>query len=155
VYEWSGQNPLVGLFVAVNESTWEHIKLIIFPSLLLMIIEYPFFKKYPNFIVGSFISLLMMILLIPILFYGYQFITGKDVFILDILDFIISIIIGQLVFNKIMKSKDSSNICQLSSLIGLIIIIICYFVFTYFPPKIFIFQDPITNKYGIEGHSNK
>lgn len=30
-YEWSGDNPAVGLFSAVNESTWEHLKLIFFP----------------------------------------------------------------------------------------------------------------------------
>ena len=34
VYEWSGNNPVVGLFCAVNESTWEHIKLLFFPMLL-------------------------------------------------------------------------------------------------------------------------
>ena len=25
-YEWSGDNAVVGLFSAVNESTWEHLK---------------------------------------------------------------------------------------------------------------------------------
>ena len=27
-YEWSGDNAVVGLFSAVNESTWEHLKLL-------------------------------------------------------------------------------------------------------------------------------
>ena len=37
--------------------------------------------------------------------------------------------------------------------IGLLVIeLICYFTFTYYPLKIFIFKDPITSKYGIEGH---
>ena len=39
-YEWSGDNPAVGLFSAVNESTWEHLKLIFFPMLLLTLIEF-------------------------------------------------------------------------------------------------------------------
>ena len=38
-YEWSGDNPIVALFSAVNESTWEHLKLLFFPMLLLTIIE--------------------------------------------------------------------------------------------------------------------
>ena len=39
-YEWSGDNPAIGLFSAVNESTWEHLKLIFFPMLLLTMIEF-------------------------------------------------------------------------------------------------------------------
>lgn len=38
-YEWSGDNVVVGLFSAVNESTWEHLKLLFFPFLLLTILE--------------------------------------------------------------------------------------------------------------------
>ena len=36
-YDWSGQNTLVGLFTPVNESTWEHMKLIFFPTLIVNI----------------------------------------------------------------------------------------------------------------------
>ena len=31
VYEWSGNNILIGLFTPINESIWEHTKLIFFP----------------------------------------------------------------------------------------------------------------------------
>lgn len=34
-----GDNAVVGLFSAVNESTWEHLKLLFFPFLLLTILE--------------------------------------------------------------------------------------------------------------------
>ena len=34
VYEWSGENVLVAAFSAVNESTWEHMKLLFFAILL-------------------------------------------------------------------------------------------------------------------------
>ena len=30
-YKWSNKNMLVGAFSAVNESTWEHLKLLFFP----------------------------------------------------------------------------------------------------------------------------
>ena len=39
-YEWSGDNAVVGLFSAVNESTWEHLKLLFFPFLLRVIEAY-------------------------------------------------------------------------------------------------------------------
>ncbi len=34
VYEWSGNNSLIGLFFPVNELTWEHMKLVFFPMLI-------------------------------------------------------------------------------------------------------------------------
>lgn len=33
-YRWSGRNPLIGLIAPVNESVWEHMKLLFFPMLL-------------------------------------------------------------------------------------------------------------------------
>ena len=39
-YEWSDNNTFVGLFSAVNESTWEHLKLVFFPSLIYFLFEY-------------------------------------------------------------------------------------------------------------------
>lgn len=50
VYEWSGDNFLVGLFAATNESVWEHTKLIYFPMLVWAVVEYavlkPDFKRF-------------------------------------------------------------------------------------------------------------
>ncbi|MDD7025196.1 MAG: DUF6512 family protein, partial [Oscillospiraceae bacterium] len=34
VYEWSQNNFILGLFFPVNESTWEHMKLLFFPMLI-------------------------------------------------------------------------------------------------------------------------
>ena len=31
MYEWTGENAIAGLFFPINESTWEHLKLIFFP----------------------------------------------------------------------------------------------------------------------------
>ena len=35
VYDWSGQNSFIGLLTPVNESTWEHMKLLFFPMLII------------------------------------------------------------------------------------------------------------------------
>jgi hypothetical protein len=151
IYEWSNDNPIVGLFVSVNESTWEHIKLAIFPALVLMVLQYPTLGKNKNFFIATFMSLLAMIILIPLFFYGYQLFFA-DSLILDILDFIISVIVGQYIFYKVMKMNEIPKICRISSIIGIIIIIIGYLTLTYFPPKIFLFKDPVSNEYGVKGH---
>lgn len=148
IYEWTNYNSIVGIFVATNESTWEHIKLAIFPSLILMIMQYYFLRKNNNFFLGTFLSILTMIIFIPLFFYGYQLIT-KDSLFLDILDFILSVIVGQLIFYKIMKSKEVSKKYRIYSIIGLIFIMVSYLSFTYYPPKNFLFKDPVTSSYGI------
>ena len=125
LYDWSNENSIVGLFVAVNESTWEHIKLAIFPSLIVFAIQYfLYFKNSNNFFFGVFLSLFTTILLIPIFFYGYKSIVGTNLLFLDILDFIFSVAIGQFIFYKIIKLKKISKIHKILSIVGIIIIII-------------------------------
>ena len=34
LYDWTGRNPVAGLFAPVSESIWEHMKLVFFPSVL-------------------------------------------------------------------------------------------------------------------------
>ena len=44
-YEWSGENKFIASFSAVNESVWEHLKLVFYPMLIAGIVEYFFVKK--------------------------------------------------------------------------------------------------------------
>ena len=39
VYDWTGQSPVVGALAAVNESVWEHMKLLTTPWVLWSIAE--------------------------------------------------------------------------------------------------------------------
>ncbi len=45
VYGWSGQLWLVGLFVPVNESTWEHMKLLFIPMLIYIMFGNLYIKR--------------------------------------------------------------------------------------------------------------
>ncbi len=48
VYDWSGQNPAVGIIAPVSESTWEHLKLLFMPALLFTLIQEAVIgKDYP------------------------------------------------------------------------------------------------------------
>lgn len=149
IYEWSGQKKLYAIFFAVNESTWEHIKLAIGPTLLWMLIEIPFIGSNPNFIFAKAVSLLVMILFIPLFFYGYQLITKKDLLYLDILDFILAIALGQYASWTILNMPPTGKLTSFISLNIIIIITIIYLTRTYKPIKNFLFKDPITGKYGV------
>ena len=47
-YEWSGENIIVGLFSAVNESTWEHLKLVFYSMVVIARIGYFIIGKRIN-----------------------------------------------------------------------------------------------------------
>ena len=48
LYDWSGENKLIGYFFSVNESTWEHLKLLFFPTIIFSVFEYFFMKDRPE-----------------------------------------------------------------------------------------------------------
>ena len=152
VYEWSHHNKVVAVFAAVNESTWEHIKICMTPTILWGIYEIIKYGFDGNFILAKSLSLLTIILLIPILFYSYTAFTKKSILWIDVICFYLTVTCSQFVFKYII---NLSNISDMLVYIGyglLVIELFLYFYFTYHPMKNFIFRDPITSKYGLEGH---
>lgn len=154
-FELSGYNPIVGTFSAVNESVWEHLKLGFWPILLFTIIEYSSIKKQTNnFFLAKTASAYTIILVIPTIFYAYTSITGESIFLIDILSFIIAVIICQFLSYKILKYRQLPITSKWVSLVVLAILAILFVVFTFYPPNLLPFQDPITGEYGLINHSN-
>ena len=147
-YEWSGHNPIVGLFTPVNESIWEHMKLLFFPML-----AYSFFMvfklkaDYPCIRSALCFGILAGTLCIPILFYTYTALLGKDIFILDIVIFIFSIIIAFCLACQLAMSCKSAPYSFLSGLL-VCFLLICFLIFTYHPPTAALFQAPTVSKSG-------
>jgi len=153
-FEFSGYNPIVGAFSAVNESVWEHLKLGFWPILLFTFIEYRGIKKQTNnFFLAKTAGAYAIILVIPVIFYSYTSITGESIFMIDILSFIIAVIIGQFLSYKILTYKQLPKNSKWVSLIALAILAILFVVFTFYPPHLPPFQDPITGEYGIVNYS--
>lgn len=152
LYEWTGENIIIASFSAVNESVWEHLKLVFFPMLLAGIIEYFFVNKIANnYIEAKCIGIFSAICFVVVTFFTYTGIVGTNFFILDILIFIISIIIGEYIAYKLMKRKNESN--QKTRLLSIIILgflLICFVVCTYLTPRVNLFRDPVTGNYGIQ-----
>ena len=78
VYDWSGGSVWTAAFSAVNESTWEHMKLLFFPIFLYSVAQAcALGKTYPNFLAVRAVSTLAGLALIPILYYTYTGILGR------------------------------------------------------------------------------
>lgn len=142
LYEWSGGNAVVGLFTPVNESVWEHMKLLFFPMLLYaLFMIFRFQDDYPCTASSFCIGILAGTLLIPVLFYTYTGILGKDVFILDIGTFILSVLAAFLLsYRQMLSCKPKSHPALLC--IPVCLLIVCFMIFTRRPPDLGIFQVP-------------
>jgi len=153
-YEWSGGNLFVASFSAVNESTWEHLKIIFFPMLLSTIIgSFYFGNNVPNFLCAKAIGIITALLFTTSFFYTYTGILGTNIAILNILSFFIAIIFGEYVAYKVILSYFSCN--KKLAIISLIILTIYFIFFTYITPQIGLFKDPISGGYGITRIKNQ
>lgn len=148
-YKWSGKNMLVGAFSAVNESTWEHLKLAFFPMTFMAIVGYFLFgKNIHNFWKANAIGIISAITFITVFFYTYSGIIGSNFLIIDIGLFVVAVILGENIAYQIMKSDTINREKIYVGIIG--ILLISFILFTYFAPQINYFKDPITNTYGIK-----
>lgn len=148
-YEWSGDNLFVASFSAVNESTWEHLKLLFYPMLLTTLIGYFYFgSKSSNFLCARLFGILTAILFTIIFFYTYTGVVGTNFAFIDISIFFVAVILGELVSYKILKSNFICN--NWGSFCGLLILLLCFIIFTYYTPEIGLFLDPVTLSYGIQ-----
>ena len=154
LYDISNHNKIIGLFTAVNESTWEHIKIALTPTLLWSVVDGYIYGINQNYFLSKFVSLIIIILLMPLLFYGYQFIFKKHSTLSNILSFYIVIICSQLSFYYLINTNSINFLYSYLSCIGIFIIFGGYMIHTLLPAKNFIFEDPITNKYGFRGHGS-
>lgn len=141
VYDWSGQNFWAGLFFPVNESTWEHLKLVFFPILLVSMIEYFLTEPTKCFACNKLKSALLGMLSVVILFYTYTGILGRNYDWLNITIYVISMAIAYLYsYNKI--STGNADCKPASCIIGATIVILLFMIFTVYPPELGLFRQP-------------
>ena len=152
LYEWSGDNKIIASFSAVNESTWEHLKLVFFPMLITTIIGFWIIgKDNKKFWCAKTIGIILAMSFIIVFFYTYTGIIGTNFAILDIGSFFVAVILGEYAAYKIMTNEEYKLKCNKKiAVIGLICILLCFIIFTYLPPHIGLFKDPISNGYGIQ-----
>ena len=153
-YDWTRHNRIVGLFSAVNESTWEHIKIALTGAFFWSLIDGFLYGSDPNYFPAKLISLLVITITIPTIFYSYRHFTKKSILSIDITLFYIAILLGQLSFYGILFIPDAPHVLQYLSCIGLFIFFGCYMTLTLEPLKTSLFKDPINGKYGFRAHQH-
>lgn len=143
-YEWSGNNSLIGIFSAVNESTWEHLKLLFVPALIFAVFEYFLYgKKIKNFIAVKAASLLLGMATIIVTFYTYSGIIGEGFLWADILVFLLSVFVCYFFSAKLLNTQYlSSSTAKIWGIIAILLFIFLFVIWTFSPPQIALFVSP-------------
>jgi len=146
-------NMVVAFFSAVNESTWEHLKMVFWPGVFFALIEYSYIRdRVNNFLIAKTVSLFVMPLVIAIGWYGYTPFTQRSVFPLDLLLFYIAVFIGQLISYKLLSLASLEKKFHTLSATIMLLMLIAFSAFTFYPPEIFLFENfdlLDTGQYGI------
>ena len=148
LYEWLGEAKWIASFSGVNESTWEHMKLLFWPMLIFALVQGFFFKEYDGFWCVKLRGILLGLALIPIIFYTYNGVIGKSPDWINIAIFFISAAAAYIYEAREFK-KDSAPCNKGRAVLFLCIIALAFVIFTFMTPELAIFRDPITNTYGI------
>jgi len=156
MYKWL-PNPLFSIFFPVNESIWEHMKMLFTTILISSIIEYFIMKKcdieFNNFTLTSFIKAISSIPIYLVIFIPLYKMFGENMFI-SISVMLLVIFIVNLIGYLLLK-YDEIPYQKLIAITFIILIYIVMGILTYKPPKQELFYDIKENKYGINIYENK
>ena len=150
LYDWLGGAVWVAPFSGVNESTWEHMKLLFWPMLAFAAVQRFFFRERTDLWCIKLRGILLGLSLIPVLFYTYNGVIGPSPDWLNIAIFFIVAAATYLYETKKFRRKERPCPCPKAALGALLFLAILFVLFTFKTPHLGIFRDPLTGTYGIQ-----
>ena len=150
LYDWLGGAAWIAPFSGVNESTWEHMKLLFWPMFLYAIVQSFFFRDRTDFWCVKLRGILLGLVLIPVLFYTYNGVVGRSPDWLNIAIFFVAAAISYLYETRLFRTARLSCRYPKAAIAILSGIAVLFVVFTFAAPEAGVFRDPLTGTYGIE-----
>ena len=134
-------NFITSLFFPVNESIWEHMKMVYLSYVAAYIIELIIIHKTNMQSFNQKASIVISILFNIVIYLAF-YIPVYNIYI-------ISIIITEIVSYKVITSNKNYSFLNKYSYLILFIIELIFIYLTYFPLKLDIFVDKLNKKIGI------
>ena len=151
LYDWSGQLRFAAIFASVNESVWEHVKILLWPFLLWSFAEY--YLLHPDLrrlvvarTAGAYVTGALTIGV----YYLYTGVLGYRVTWFDILSAALWLMAGEIVSLRILNSRRTVREYYLIAGAALVLLVVMLLCFTVSPPRLGLFADPVTGLYGLE-----
>lgn len=149
VYDWFPNN-IFALFFPVNESIWEHMKIIYFCLLMGSILEFVLCKKnnikINNFYIEAMVKSILGVIFYLIIFIPFYLWLGESMFI-SISLMLITYIFMEYIGYKILTGEEMN----INILPVIIIVLGCvmFVILTFYPLHNFLFFDEVKFGYGI------
>ena len=149
LYDWLGKAAWIAPLSGVNESTWEHMKLLFWPMFLFAVVQSFFFRDREDFWCVKLRGILMGLVLIPILFYTYNGVIGKSPDWINIAIFFIAAAVVYLYEARLFNNQKVVCRHPRGAFSLLCLIALLFVTFTFKTPTLGIFRDPLTGQFGI------
>jgi len=147
-YRWSGRNLLVAFLAPTNESLFEHLKMLLTPYLIWMLVEYVYYGQFMHaFVPAKVLGLWLGMCLIIGLYLAYEWAIGKptskSTFIIwpKVLIFAVAVVCAFVVaeFLMTLTFMDSAALEIIFDVV-LVSTILVFAAFTIYAPKHWLFQ---------------
>lgn len=150
LYDWLGQSAVVGVFSAVNESIWEHMKLLYVSLMLFAVVESRFLAdRYPAFWCVKLLSTVVGLFIIPTLYYTYTGALGVKADWFNIAIYFIATAAVFFIEARLLRGAYPCTVMPRNAVALLVGIGVLFVLFTFYPPQIPLFRDPTDGSYGI------
>ena len=149
LYDWTGESIITAPFSSVNESTWEHMKLLFIPLFAFAIVQSFFFKDREDFWWIKLKGTLLGVLMIPVLFYVYNGAIGKSPDWINISIFFVCAAITYIYEARAFMREEKEVRVPMIPFFLLCTIFALFIIFTFITPELPLFADPNTGIYGI------
>ena len=149
LFDWTNGSMIAALFSAVNESIWEHTKLLFYPMVLFALMEYKAWgREVPSFWCIKLIGIITGLVLIPVIYYTYTGVLGASADWFNIAIFFITAAAVYYMETKLFQKEYRCSFPTWAAISALILLAVAYTVVTFYPPHIPLFRDPINRTYG-------
>ena len=153
LFDLCGENAIIGLFAPINESVWEHIKILYFPFMISMVVEYFIYGRgIYNFFSSKALGLTLGMISIITLFYVAVGALGVNNMVSNISIFTVSALLSYAVsyLQMIRTPRCAGGVWEWVAIFVLCLYLALFLIFSYYPPHIPLFRDPTNMQYSIE-----
>ena len=151
LFDWTDGNLPAALISAVNESIWEHMKLLYYPMLVFALAEYRAWgKAVPTFWCVKLAGMALGLALIPVLYYTYTGALGVSADWFNITIFFIASAAACWMETKLFQRDASCSLPAGAAFALFLLPVLAFTVLTFLPPQIPFFEDPLTGTYGFQ-----
>ena len=142
-YGWSDERWWVGIFSAMNESVWEHLKLAFWPAVAWSLIGLATVRRqFPNYWLGQLIAVSLPPLIIAFGFYGYTAALGGHTLSADLILFFCAIGAGQFAGLVVSQSRPKGKVASLFAVVMIVSLCLIFASLSSISIDMALFREP-------------